>query len=323
MIIVTGGAGFIGSNIVKELNNRGRSDILIVDDLTEGMKVRNLQMLDFHDYIDCKDFDAAVAENSFDCGPIEVIFHEGACSSTMVYDGRFMMKNNFEGTKNLFHYSQERRIPFIYASSASTYGYGKNGFREHSECEEALNPYAFSKLFFDRYLRRFRSHNQLQSQVVGLRYFNVYGPNENHKGKMASLVGQMYNKLKETGEITLFEGIDGYGNGEQTRDFIYVKDVVKVNMFFWEHPELSGIFNCGTGHSHTFNQFMQAVIDYHGSGKITYIPFPEVLRGKYQNYTQADDTKLLAAGYDGGFTDINEAVREYCELLENNEGYLR
>lgn len=321
MIIVTGGAGFIGSNIVKQLNERGRNDILIVDDLTDGSKIRNLQMLDYYDYVDCIDFDDAVANNTFDIGPIEVVFHQGACADTMNYDGRYMMHNNFEGTKNLFHYCQERRVRFIYASSASTYGHGKNGFTEKPECEEALNPYAYSKLFFDRYLRRFEK--DLQSQVVGLRYFNVFGPNENHKGNMASLVRQMFYKLRETGEITLFEGTDGYGDGEQVRDFIYVKDVVNVNFFFWEHPEISGIFNCGTGEAKSFNRFMKAVIDYNGSGNLRYIPFPEVLKGKYQSFTEADTTKLMAAGYDKGFTKLEDAVAEYCELLDHNEGYVR
>ena len=321
MIIVTGGAGFIGSNIVKQLNERGRNDILIVDDLTDGSKIRNLQMLDYYDYVDCIDFDDAVANNTFDIGPIEVVFHQGACADTMNYDGRYMMHNNFEGTKNLFHYCQERRVPFIYASSASTYGHGKNGFTEKPECEEALNPYAYSKLFFDRYLRRFEK--DLQSQVVGLRYFNVFGPNENHKGNMASLVRQMFYKLRETGEITLFEGTDGYGDGERVRDFIYVKDVVNVNFFFWEHPEISGIFNCGTGEAKSFNRFMKAVIDYNGSGNLRYIPFPEVLKGKYQSFTEADTTKLMAAGYDKGFTKLEDAVAEYCELLDHNEGYVR
>lgn len=321
MIIVTGGAGFIGSNIVKQLNERGRNDILIVDDLTDGSKIRNLQMLDYYDYVDCIDFDDAVANNTFDIGPIEVVFHQGACADTMNYDGRYMMHNNFEGTKNLFHYCQERRVPFIYASSASTYGHGKNGFTEKPECEEALNPYAYSKLFFDRYLRRFEK--DLQSQVVGLRYFNVFGPNENHKGNMASLVRQMFYQLRETGEITLFEGTDGYGDGEQVRDFIYVKDVVNVNFFFWEHPEISGIFNCGTGEAKSFNRFMKAVIDYNGSGNLRYIPFPKVLKGKYQSFTEADTTKLMAAGYDKGFTKLEDAVAEYCELLDHNEGYVR
>ena len=303
MIIVTGGAGFIGSNIVKALNERGRNDILIVDDLTDGRKIRNLQNLDYLDYIDCDDFDAAIADGTFNVGPIEVIFHEGACADTMEYNGKYMMKNNYEGSKNLFHYCQDRAIPFIYASSASTYGNGTNGFVETPEAEEALNPYA--------------------SQVVGLRYFNVFGPNEAHKDKMASLVRQMFYKNQETGVINLFEGTDGYENGGQTRDFIYVKDVVNVNFYFWEHPEISGTFNCGTGHAHSFNEFMQAVIDYNGKGRIEYIPFPEVLIGKYQSFTEADTTKLMAAGYDKGFTPLADAVKEYCELLDNNEGYLR
>ena len=227
MIIVTGGAGFIGSNIVKALNERGRNDILIVDDLTDGRKIRNLQNLDYLDYLDCDDFDAAIADGTFNVGPIEVIFHEGACADTMEYNGKYMMKNNYEGSKNLFHYCQDRAIPFIYASSASTYGNGTNGFIETPEAEEALNPYAYSKLLFDRYVRKFEG--EYTAQVVGLRYFNVFGPNEAHKDKMASLVRQMFYKNQETGVINLFEGTDGYENGGQTRDFIYVKDVVNVN----------------------------------------------------------------------------------------------
>ena len=232
-----------------------------------------------------------------------------------------MMKNNYEGSKNLFHYCQDRAIPFIYASSASTYGNGTNGFVEKPEAEEALNPYAYSKLLFDRYVRKFEG--EYTAQVVGLRYFNVFGPNEAHKDKMASLVRQMFYKNQETGVINLFEGTDGYENGGQTRDFIYVKDVVNVNFYFWEHPEISGTFNCGTGHAHSFNEFMQAVIDYNGKGRIEYIPFPEVLIGKYQSFTEADTTKLMDAGYDKGFTPLADAVKEYCELLDNNEGYLR
>lgn len=318
MIIVTGGAGFIGSNIVKKLNDRGRSDILVVDDLTDGRKCRNLQGLQFADYMDCKDFDAMVADGSFPMAGTDVVFHDGACSDTMEYDGRYMMKNNFEGSKNLFHLTQAFKVPFIYASSASTYG-AKEGFVEEPWAEEALNPYAFSKLFFDRYVLRFQK--DWQSQVVGLRYFNVYGPQENHKDRMASLVRQMYYKLQETGEITLFEGTDGYGNGEQLRDFIYVKDVVNVNFHFWEHPEISGIYNCGTGKAHSFNQFMRALIKANGSGEIRYIPFPEKLRGKYQSYTQANTEKLMATGYDKGFTPLEDAVAEYVELLRKNDGF--
>lgn len=321
MIIVTGGAGFIGSNIVKGLNDRGRDDILIVDDLTEMVKFKNIQGLKALDYMDKNDFAAALASGKFDNEKIEVIFHEGACSDTMEYNGKYMMENNFEYTKNLMHFALKKKIQLIYASSASTYGSGKHGFSEKPECEEALNVYAFSKLFFDNYARRY--FDAAESQLVGLRYFNVYGPQENHKGKMASMIFQMFNQWKAEGKVKLFEGFDGYGAGEQTRDFIYVKDVVKVNFFFWDHPELKGIYNCGTGNAHTFNTLAKGVLNYFGSGELEYVPFPEVLKGKYQSFTEADSSKLLAAGYDGGFTDIEEAIAEYCELLEKNDGYLR
>lgn len=319
MIIVTGGAGFIGSNIVKKLNERGIDDILVVDDLTDGRKCRNLQSLQFADYMDYEDFADLMADGSFDCGPVDVIFHEGACSDTMNYDGRYMMKNNYEGSKDILHYCLERRIPLLYASSASTYGSGKNGFREVSDCEEALNPYAFSKLQFDRYVRRVLPY--AQSQVAGFRYFNVFGPQENHKDRMASLIFQKYHELREKGKITLFEGTAGYENGGQIRDFIYVNDVVKVLFYFWEHPELSGIYNCGTGAGHTFNEFVKGIIDYCGTGSIEYVPFPEILKGKYQSFTTADTTKLTDAGYDKGFTPLVDAVKEYCELLDKHDGY--
>ena len=320
MIIVTGGAGFIGSNIVKGLNERGREDVLIVDNLTNMVKFKNIQGLKAIDYMDKNDFIAAIKNGNFDDANIEVIFHEGACSDTMEYNGKYMMENNFEYTKTLMHFALKKKIQLLYASSASTYGSGKHGFSEKPACEEALNVYAFSKLFFDNYARRY--FDAAESQIVGLRYFNVYGPQENHKGKMASMIFQMFNQWKAEGKVKLFEGIDGYGNGEQVRDFIYVKDVVKVNFFFWDHPELKGIYNCGTGHAHTFNTLAKGVLKYFGSGELEYVPFPEVLKGKYQSFTEADSSKLLAAGYDGGFTDIEEAIAEYCALLDKNDGYL-
>ena len=320
MIIVTGGAGFIGSNIVKGLNERGREDVLIVDNLTNMVKFKNIQGLKALDYMDKQNFIEAIKNGKFDDANIEVIFHEGACSDTMEYNGKYMMENNFEYTKTLMHFALKKKIQLIYASSASTYGSGKHGFSEKPACEEALNVYAFSKLFFDNYARRY--FETAESQIVGLRYFNVYGPQENHKGKMASMIFQMFNQWKAEGKVKLFEGIDGYGNGEQVRDFIYVKDVVKVNFFFWDHPELKGIYNCGTGHAHTFNTLAKGVLKYFGSGELEYVPFPEVLRGKYQSFTEADSSKLLAASYDGGFTDIEEAIAEYCALLDKNDGYL-
>ena len=321
MIIVTGGAGFIGSNIIKGLNELGRTDILIVDNLTNMVKFKNIQGLKAMDYLDKNDFMQRLQEGRFDREKIEVIFHEGACSDTMEYNGKYMMANNFEYTKTLFHFATARKIQFMYASSASTYGSGAHGFTETPACEEALNVYAFSKLFFDNYLRRYA--DQLESQVVGLRYFNVYGPQENHKGKMASMVFQMFNQFKAEGKVKLFDAYGDYGPGEQTRDFVYVNDVVKVNLFFWQHPELKGIYNCGTGHAHTFNTLAKGVLNYFKAPleKLVYVPFPEVLKGKYQSYTQADDKKLLAAGYDGGFTDIDQAVGEYCALLDKTGGY--
>ena len=320
MIIVTGGAGFIGSNIVKGLNDRGREDVLIVDNLTNMVKFKNIQGLKALDYMDKQNFIDAIKNGKFDDANIDVIFHEGACSDTMEYNGKYMMENNFEYTKTLMHFALKKKIQLIYASSASTYGSGKHGFSEKPACEEALNVYAFSKLFFDNYARRY--FDNAESQIVGLRYFNVYGPQENHKGKMASMIFQMFNQWKAEGKVKLFEGFDGYGAGEQTRDFIYVKDVVKVNFFFWDHPELKGIYNCGTGHAHTFNTLAKGVLKYFGSGELEYVPFPEVLKGKYQSFTEADSSKLLAAGYDGGFTDIEEAIAEYCALLDKNDGYL-
>lgn len=319
MIIVTGGAGFIGSNIVKGLNDLGRTDILVVDNLTNMVKFKNIQGLQVADYMDKVDFIEAIRAGKFDKTPIEVIFHEGACSDTMEYNGKYMMENNYEYTKTLMHFCLDHKIQFLYASSASTYGSGLHGFTEKPECEEALNVYAFSKLFFDNYARRY--FDSAESQIAGFRYFNVYGPQENHKGKMASMVFQMFNQWKKEGQVKLFEGYDGYGPGEQTRDFIYVKDVVKVLFYFWKHPELKGVYNLGTGHAHQFNDMAKAVLKYFGEGELVYVPFPEVLKGKYQSYTQADTTKLLAAGYDGGFTDFNKAVAEYCEVLDKTGGY--
>ncbi len=318
MIIVTGGAGFIGSNIVKELNRRGRTDILVIDDLKDGQNYRNLRGLQFIDYQHKDDFLQSIENDDFDGTDIDAVFHEGACSDTMEYDVNFMMRTNYEYSKLLLHFCLQHRIPFLYASSASTYGAGKNGFREGDECEDALNPYAFSKLLFDRYVRQVVS--EAHSQIVGLRYFNVYGPQEHHKGKMASIFYQLVDQIQETGKARLFKGTDGYADGEQRRDFVYVKDVVRVNLWFWENRGPSGIYNCGTGHAHSYNEAAKAVIEALGKGEIAYREFPAILRGKYQNFTEADPTHLLNAGYDGGFTEMEAAVREYVGFL-NRGGY--
>lgn len=319
MIIVTGGAGFIGSNLVKGLNEKGYTDILIVDNLGQSEKFRNLVGLRYTDYVQKNDFLTGIKEGKYQPSSIQAIFHEGACSDTMEYDCNYMMSNNYEYSKVLLHFCLEWHIPFLYASSASTYGNGAHGFKEEENCEGALNIYAFSKLSFDRYVRQ--QLPEAKSLVVGLKYFNVFGPQEHHKGRMASIAYQLYHQMKQQGFVKLFKGIDGYADGEQLRDFVYVKDVVKVNLHFFENGGTNGIYNCGTGKARSFNDVAKAVIAHFDIGHIEYVDFPDGLRGKYQNYTQADLAHLTAAGYQGGFHSLEAAVAEYCKFLETNNGY--
>lgn len=313
MIIVTGGAGFIGSNIIQGLNARGISDILVVDDLKDGAKFKNIVDSQIADYMDKDDFLDGVLSGGFDDVPIEAIFHEGACSSTTEWDGRFMMDNNYEYSKALLHFCQANQVPFIYASSASVYG-GGSEFKEDLKNEEPLNVYGYSKFLFDQYVRA----QDIGSQVVGLRYFNVYGPREQHKGSMASVAFHLNNQLLDSGEIKLFAGCDGYRDGEQVRDFVYVSDVVDVNLWFLDNPTVSGIFNCGTGKSQPFNDVAKGVLDYHQKGRLSYIPFPDHLVGHYQSFTEADLTALRAAGCDVEFKTVAEGVKCYMEWLNAN-----
>ena len=315
MIVVTGGAGFIGSNIVKGLNRRGRSDILVVDDLSDGTKFKNIADCDIADYVDKDDFLARIEAGDEFGAPIEVIFHNGACSATTEWDGRFMMRINYDYSKALLHYCLERGVQYLYASSASVYGSGPV-FKESPEHEEPLNVYGYSKFQFDQYVRRLLP--EAKSQVAGFRYFNVYGPREQHKGSMASVAFHLNNQLHDTGKVRLFEGCDGYGNGEQRRDFVYVGDVVDVNLWFWDHPDKSGVFNLGTGRSQSFNDVAKAVLSYHGRGELEYIPFPDHLKGRYQSFTEADMGALRAAGYQAPFKTVEEGVTEYMRWL--NEG---
>lgn len=310
MIIVTGGAGFIGSNIVKQLNVRGEKDILVVDDLTDGTKFVNLADLCITDYMDKDEFLSQIREDT-DFGA-KAVFHEGACSATTEWDGRFMMKNNYTYSKDLLHYCLNRKIPFLYASSASVYGLGPE-FTEAIEYERPLNVYGYSKFQFDQHVRHVLP--KARSQVAGFRYFNVYGPREQHKGSMASVAFHLNNQLVESGCCRLFEGTDGYGNGEQCRDFVYVDDCVEVNLWFLDHPGVSGIFNLGTGRAQSFNDVARAVIDWHGSGELDYIPFPDHLKGRYQSYTKANMENLRAAGCNIKFKSVEEGVKAYLDQL--------
>ncbi len=316
MIIVTGGAGFIGSNIVKTLNEQGVSDILVVDNLKNGVKFKNIADCEIADYMDKEDFIARIEAGESFADKVEAIFHEGACSSTTEWDGKFIMRNNYEYSKSLLHYCLERGIAYLYASSASVYG-GGSVFSEQREHEEPLNMYGYSKFLFDQYVRRILP--AAKSQIVGFRYFNVYGPREQHKGSMSSVAFHVNNQLHDTGVAKLFEGCDGYGNGEQRRDFVYVGDTVAVNLWFMEHPDKSGIFNLGTGRSQPFNDVANAVIDWHGKGRLEYIPFPEHLKGRYQSFTEADISALRAAGYDALFRTVEEGVKLYMDWLHRDD----
>jgi len=323
--VVTGAAGFIGSRLVAALNRAGITEILAVDDLKDGTKARNLAAVDIEDYLDKREFLAQIESGRLD-GSIEAVLHQGACSDTMETDGRFMMETNYAYSKALFDWCQEEQTPFIYASSASVYGAGR-AFAELRANEHPLNAYAYSKFLFDQYVRR-RMETK-SAQVAGLRYFNVYGPNEAHKGRMASVAFHAFNQFRAEGRVKLFEGADGFEDGAQQRDFVHVDDVAMVNLWLLENREVSGIFNCGTGRAQAFNDVAAAVINtVNGTdepaeelaqrGLIEYIPFPPQLVGKYQSYTQADLGALREAGYPGEFMGVEEGVAAYvAELMKS------
>ncbi len=316
MIVVTGGAGFIGSNIVNALNKKGETNILVVDNLTGGRKMHNIADLDILDYMDKDDFLSNI-ESGYNFGNISAIFHEGACSSTTEWDGRFIMRNNFEYSKTLLKWCQKIGAQYIYASSASVYGHGKKGFTETRSCEYPLNMYAYSKFQFDQYVRHIAK--KAKYQIVGFRYFNVYGPRETHKKEMSSIAFHFNNQILKDKKARLFEGTDGYKNGEQKRDFVYVRDCADVNLWFLKHPNKSGIFNIGTGKARSFNDAANAVIKWHGAGEIEYVPFPDNLQGAYQSFTEADTTALLNAGYDNPFLSIEEGIEKYLSWLNSGD----
>lgn len=333
-IVVTGAAGFIGSNIIKGLNARGIDDIIAVDDLTHGDKFRNLADLKIADYVDADDFYDLFAEGAY--GQVEAVFHEGACSDTMELDGKYMMDNNYTLSCELFHACQDQGTRLLYASSAATYG-GSDTFRESPEFEKPLNVYGYSKLLFDQRLRRElgAKFESAGTQVAGFRYFNVYGPREQHKGRMASVAFHQFNQFQAEGKVKLFGEYGGYGPGGQMRDFVFIDDVVAVNLWFLDNPKQSGIFNLGTGKAQPFNDVALAVVntlrkgqnaaalsleDAARGGLIDYIDFPPALVGKYQSYTQADLGALRAAGCDHAFADVQTGVTAYMQWLNSAKG---
>jgi ADP-L-glycero-D-manno-heptose 6-epimerase len=319
--VVTGAAGFIGSRLVAGLNRRGVKEIIAVDNLQQGEKMRNLVDCEIADYVDQAQFFSLLDRLQ---GGVEVVFHQGACSDTMESDGRYMMDNNYAYSRRVLDWCQEEEVPLIYASSASVYGAGPE-FREDRRCEKPLNIYGYSKFLFDQYVRGILEERN--AQIAGLRYFNVYGPNETHKGRMASVALHAWQQLHAEGKVKLFVGSGGYGDGEQRRDFVYVDDVVAVNLWLLERRDVSGIFNCGTGRAQTFNRLAVAVINAVNNtsltlheavakGLIEYVPFPEALKGKYQSFTEADMSRLRAAGYPGEFMNVEQGVAAYVKELQ-------
>ena len=326
-IVVTGAAGFVGANLVKALNGRGVDHIIAVDNLAQAEKFPNLVDCEIAGYFDKNEFLSSLQRGAWD-GRIDAILHQGACSDTMETDGRYMMENNFRYSVSLLDWCQEAAVPLLYASSAAVYG-GSSIFKEGREFERPLNIYGYSKFLFDQVLRR-RMAAGLTAQVAGFRYFNVYGSRESHKGRMASVAFHNFNEYRATGKVRLFEGWDGYGDGAQSRDFVSVEDVVKVNLHFLEHPELTGIYNLGTGRAQPFNDIAAAVVNtcreadgkpaltleqIRSTGRIEYIAFPGALKGKYQSFTQADISALREAGYTADFLDVTAGVSRYVSAL--------
>jgi ADP-L-glycero-D-manno-heptose 6-epimerase len=327
-VVVTGAAGFIGSNLVHGLNAIGIDDVIAVDDLTDGPKYRNLLNTRLADYFDKDEFYGRFARGEL--GRVDAIFHEGACSDTMEHNGRFMLDNNYRRSKELLDACQAQGTRLLYASSAATYG-GSTAFKEVPELEQPLNVYGYSKLLFDNVVRR--ALPSLQQQVVGFRYFNVYGPREQRKGRMASVAFHHFNQFRARGKVDLFSAHAGYDAGTQSRDFVFVDDVVAVNLWFLQHPRVSGIFNLGTGRAQPFNDVAMAVINgcrrargepeltlqqQLDGGLVSYVPFPEALKGKYQSYTQADLTNLRSTGCDVRFADVATGVASYVDWLNAN-----
>lgn len=324
-VVVTGAAGFIGSNVVLGLNRLGIDDVIAVDNLTNGPKFRNLLGTRISDYFDKTDFYERFARGDF--GRVDAVLHEGACSDTMEHDGRYMLETNYRHSKTLLDTCLSQGTRLLYASSAATYG-GSSVFREEPANEQPLNVYGYSKLLFDQVVRRHLP--RATTQVAGFRYFNVYGPREQHKGRMASVAFHHFHQFREHGAVKLFGEYGGYGPGEQQRDFVSVDDLVAVKLWFLEHPDASGIFNLGSGRAQPFNDVAHATVnacralagqaplglaEQVAQGLVQYVPFPDALKGKYQCHTEADLGALRAAGCTLPFADVSSGVARYVQWL--------
>jgi len=322
MIIVTGGAGFIGSALIAALNKRQITDILVVDELATDRKWKNLRNLSFTDYVEKDDFLEMVIEDKLD-NSVESVFHLGACSDTTETNASYLIKNNYEYSKLLAQWATGADIHFIYASSAATYGDGSNGFSDDQEKIENLRPlnmYGYSKHLFDLWARR----AGLLKKIVGLKYFNVFGPNEYHKADMRSFVIKAFEQINASGKVRLFKSYKPeYADGEQKRDFLYIKDAVDMTLFFYDNPQLSGLFNIGSGKARTWNDLVKAVFTAMGKKpNIEYIEMPDSIRNQYQYFTEADITNLRKAGCDKETTPLEDTIKDYVQNYLQKYGYL-
>ncbi len=320
MIIVTGGAGFIGSAIIAALNKRQITNILVVDQLGSDEKWKNLRQLSFADYLEKDTFLQMMLENKLPV-PIEAVFHMGACTDTTQTDASYLIRNNYEYTKLLAKWATERKIRFIYASSAATYGDGSAGFSDNEDKINELRPlnmYGFSKQLFDLWARR----KGLLKKIVGLKYFNIFGPNEYHKADMRSFILKAFEQINSSGKVRLFKSLNPkYADGEYLRDFTYINDAVNMTLFFFDNPKVNGLFNIGTGQARTWNDMVKTVFTAMNKPvNIEYIDMPDSIRDQYQYFTQADMSKLRNAGYKTKTTPLEDAITDYVKnYLQKNE----